>query len=325
MSYCTLYTNQDKIKEYYNEINEYSKKYTSGWQTVGYVLTELIKMQWDLRRKYYNKNLLLKHKFDKSIKGDKFIEYLFQHIYIHSNSMALVDEIFEVDDAVQKIKQMKYKKDSEPVEDRVISFSLIVEEMIDVLFFICETTSWLETHYQLYLDPNKNNINSNTIEPYLVGYNNFSDRISIMIGEEGSHIATYIYDHKNEVKDYDTYGMFLVMNLIKLVRNFVRQCAVKDWKIYPDDYYNPARFGELFKLNRELYLIIINCLFNVMRFFAKHILDIKDYNQDEHISDLFKLIYACFKVKAEVNERRQLNDKNYNPENTGEPEGVLVK
>lgn len=315
MSICSIYSNIDKIKEYLKEID--SKKFDSDWLCASFVITDCAVKQYEMKRNYLNINTVNKQALSDDLKGFKYLDHMYQHIYMH-NHIAMEDELYEVFDALDKYKN-KLLND----KDTTISELLILEEYIDAYHFITELTGTLEEHYLHNLEcKNRENSYHSANSNYLfVGSNNFSDKVKILLNEEGSHIISYLYDNdmlselNSEVSDEDC-----LYNLLRLNRDFIRETNFKDWKQYPDDYFNSAKFGKLYILNRKMYGNIIKGIYNSLECIA--FMTNKEIKSN---SDIFKFIWAVYMTKRDENIRRQKEDKRYKLDNIGEAVGVEVK
>jgi len=298
MSLVSIYTNKDHLQKILEtDIDVYD------------VINNNLNNQYDMMRNNLNKNMLNKRYFDKNTKDKTLEDALYQHIYSH-NHIALEDEIFETLDAFRKWTSKYNNK-----EDLLMAELLLLEEAIDMYHFILEYTCILEEHYLLTLLP-EGLFNYDSLDYYYTGNNDFSNSVKEMLISESFHINRYI----RESKDLNLHDMFNIdlelYSLLELNRNFIRLCNFKDWKKYESNYYSPYRFGELFNINREMYVKCINIISTCINT-INYLLNIElEYDLDS----VFKIINATYLTKREENIRRQLNDPRY----TGKAEGEIV-
>jgi len=310
MSLVSIVKNEDIIKEKLN--------YILG-KDIRIVLRECLEAQYDMMRENLNSNMIKKRYFNSNISGKELLNALYQHIYSH-NHIALTDEIFETLDA-NNIKNEKYLK----CEDTELAELLIAEEIIDTFHFILEYTILLEEHYLLTLE-NPDKITVDNLPFYYIHKNSFWKGVLAMLYKESNHILHYINENGeveiNKIIANSDY--FLLINFLKEMlknnRDFIRLCNFKDWKHYPDNYYSPYLFGELFKINREMY---VNCV-NALSFTFNSLIKYLDVDIEYSTENILKLMYAVYMATREENIRRQNNDPRYTGKNEGEVVGVNV-
>lgn len=313
MSLVSIYSNKEIIADKIKELQ--SLPFTSDWQLASYVISECMSKQYEMMRNNLNSNMLEKRMFDRYLGGSQLKDALYQHIYSH-NHIALTDEIFEVKDAV-----IKYFNKLDTGSDTYMTELLILEEYIDTFHFILEYTALLEEHYLISLvDNNKFTVES--LDYYYVENNRFSRQVNEMIKAEGSHIISYLYD--TDQINFELCDNTLLNNMLALNREFVRLCNFKDWKTYPEDFYSPAKFAELFKLNRDMYALCINGVANYIDTMS-FLLDQKPAFDSTSIRDILSVMYGLYMAKREENIRRQNNDPRYTGKTTGEIVGIEVK
>jgi len=312
MSLVSIYTNKDIIAEKIDELQ--TLPFTSDWQLASYVVSECMCKQYEMMRKNLNSNMIKKRYFDQSLTGSDLKDSLYQHIYSH-NHIALTDEIFEVKDAVTK-----YFNKVENGSDTFMTELLILEEYIDTFHFILEYTALLEEHYLISLVENEKFTPEN-LNYYYVETNRFSRQVNEMIKSEGSHIVSYLYD--TEQYDLKMCDNELLNKMLILNREFIRNCNFKDWKIYPENFYSPAKFAELFKLNRDMYALCINGVANYIDTLS-FLLNRKPPFNSFSIRDVFSAMYGLYMAKREENIRRQNNDPRYTGKDSGEIVGIAV-
>jgi hypothetical protein len=308
MSLVSIYSNKEIIADKIKELQ--SLPFTSDWQLAAYVISECMSKQYEMMRNNLNLNMIEKRFFDQNLCGSRLKDALYQHIYSH-NHIALTDEIFEVKDAVTK-----YFSKLDAGSDTFMTELLILEEYIDTFHFILEYTALLEEHYLISLFDN-NKFTVDNLNYYYVGNNRFSRQVNDMIKVEGSHIISYLYD-TNQINTQLSDNTILD-NMMKLNREFIRRCNFKDWKKYPEDFYSPAKFAELFKINRDMYSLCINGIANYIDTMS-FLLDQKPVFNSESIKDVLSIMYGLYMAKREENIRRQNNDPRY----TGKAEGNII-
>jgi hypothetical protein len=313
MSLVSIYSNKEIIADKIKELQ--SLPFTSDWQLASYVISECMSKQYDMMRNNLNSNMIEKRLFDRYLGGSQLKDSLYQHIYSH-NHIALTDEIFEVKDAV-----IKYFNKLDSGSDTFMTELLILEEYIDTFHFILEYTALLEEHYLISLVDN-NKFTADNLDYYYVGHNRFSRQVNEMIKAEGSHIISYLYD--TEQITTELCDNTLLNNMLTLNREFIRQCNFKDWKNYPEDFYSPAKFAELFKLNRDMYSLCINGVANYIDTMS-FLLDQKPAFDSTSIRDILSVMYGLYMAKREENIRRQNNDPRYTGKTEGEIVGIEVK
>ena len=313
MSLVSIYSNKDVIINKIKNLNE--QKFDSDLQLMSYVISECLLKQYEMMRKVLNPNMIKKRFFKQELRGNQLKNALYQHIYSH-NHIALTDEIFEVKEAITK-----YNNKLNNNQDTMMAELLILEEYIDTFHFILEYTALLEEHNLITLISNKN-FTVNTLNYYYVFNNKFSNQVNEMLKYEGYHIISYLYDTDQLNLELD--DEFILDNLLKLNREFIRECNFKDWKNYPDDFYSPIKFGKLFKINRDMYSLCISGIGNYINTLS-FLFNPEMTFRCNSLKDVFSAIYGLYMAKREENIRRQNNDPRYTGKDEGEIVGVEVK
>jgi len=313
MSLVSIYSNKDVIINKIKSLNE--QKFDSDLQLASYVISECILKQYEMMRNVLNPNMIKKRFFKQELSGNQLKNALYQHIYSH-NHIALTDEIFEVKNAITK-----YNNKLNNNQDTLMAKLLILEEYIDTFHFILEYTALLEEHYLITLVSNKDFTVSN-LNYYYVFNNKFSEQVNEMLKNEGYHIISYLYDTDQLNLELD--DEFILDNLLKLNREFIRKCNFKDWKNYPDDFYSPIKFAELFKINRDMYSLCISGIGNYLNTLS-FLFNSEMTFSCNSLKDVFSAIYGLYMAKREENIRRQNNDPRYTGKDEGEIVGVEVK
>lgn len=355
MSLVSIYANKDIIAEKIAELK--SMPFDGDWQLASYVISECMSKQYEMMRNNLNANMLKKRHFDAKLKGKELLDALYQHIYSH-NHIALTDEIYEVRDAYMKLYGTDHSKidgvDSsgylfqfQCTEDtasflgiqvpKKVKLSeeifmrelLVLEEYIDTFHFILEYTALLEEHYLLSLT-DEAKLTMENMDFYYVGQNRFSRQVNELIKNEGSHIISYLFEHKllrfNDDNMNGNDEAVLLNGMSRVNREFIRNCNFKDWKNYPPDFYSPGKFAELFSLNREMYAYCINGI-SLHLDTMSVLLDLPTTDLLKHNSlrDTMTVMYGLYMAKREENIRRQNNDPRYTGKTEGEIVGVKVE
>ena len=313
MSLLSIVANKNIIVDKIKELE--SKKFDSVSNLASYVITECLKAQYSMMRNVLNKNMIAKRHFDSTVKGNELLDTLYQHIYSH-NFVALTDEIFEVEDAIDT-----YKASDKNTEKSKNAKLLVVEELIDTFHFILEYTALLEEHYQLILCENKEAITVDSLTYYMCNENPFSQRVNEMLDQEGTHIFSYLINSKYIDLNITDSNISLASpyKMMKVNREFIRKTNFKDWKVYPSDYYGVYKFSELFELNRQLYASFFQMIQDKKWMEAiKELL--VDTNYDININstvDTFKVVYGIYMAKNAENIRRQKEDPRYTGQTSG--------
>lgn len=311
MSLVSIVRNKDIIKEKLN--------YIIG-QSPGIVFKECLEAQYDMMRENLNSNMIKKRYFNSNISGKELLNALYQHIYSH-NHIALTDEIYETKDALL-LEEIKHWNS----EDTELAELLTVEELIDTFHFILEYTILLEEHYLLTLEePSKITVDS--LPFYYVCKNSFWQGVLSMLYKEAFHILQHVKDNvtiDEEIASRANFGEEYIRGFLNLMasnnREFIRLCNFKDWKQYPEDFYSPYLFGELFKINRDMYINCISALSLTFYSMVKFL----DLDLEYSLDNVLYLMYAVYMAKREENVRRQNNDPRYTGKNEGEVVGVNV-
>ena len=102
--------------------------------------------------------------------------------------------------------------------------------------------------------------------------------------------------------------------LQRLNREFIRETNFKDWKQYPNNYFDPIKFANLSNINRDMYYYWIQGI----SYNLGALSDLLDKKLNENNSDdVYKFIYAVYNQKRKLNIDRQLNDPRYKLNNNG--------
>lgn len=313
MSLVSIVKNKDIIKEKLNYILNLD---------VNVVLSECLEAQYEMMRENLNQKMIKKRYFNNDLQGKELLNALYQHIYSH-NHIALTDEIFEALDA-NTIKNEKYSKG----DDTELTELLVAEELIDMFHFILEYTILLEEHYILVLEYPENITVDRLSYYYVHKKNSFWRGVLSMLYKESGHILHYINENIKTDNEADrapnSEHSSITDYLEKLLRNnrdFIRLCNFKDWKQYPENYYSPYVFAELFRINREMYVNCVSALSFVFNFLVKYL----NVDLQYSVENLLKLMYAVYMAKREENIRRQNSDPRYTGKSEGEVVGVEVK
>ncbi len=313
MSLVSIYTNKNIISDKIEELR--NMNFDSTATLSSYVMSKCLLGQYDMMRSVLNKNMLKKRHFDPELKGSELLNSLYQHIYSH-NYIALQDEIYEIHDAVKKLNN----KLDVCTEEPLMELLLVIEEYIDAFHFILEYTALLEEHYMLSLAAEESIIVEN-LNYYYTEDNTFAKNVKEMLKNEGSHIISYLLDDNLLLGNIDKTDADYLDEMARVNRDFIRSCNFKDWKNYPDDYYSKFKFGELFELNRKLYISVITGLSEYINVIG-YLIDI-NFNPN-NLKDVMTVIYGLYMAKREENIRRQNNDPRYTGKKEGEIVGIKV-
>lgn len=308
MSLLSIIKNKDIIEKEIELISEKIKNKASS-HVVGIILSKCLVNQYEMKLNYLNKNMLRKRFFDPKTKPIDVKDSIYQHIYMHTH-IGMEDEIYETEDAIDK-----YFKNP-----NLNNNLLILEEFIDIFHFIMDTTINLEEHSLYNLFP-ENIFEVGKLDELFTGHNSKTMTTRNMLKEEGFHISSDIFCNTCELNIAGANDNSIKI-LNSLNREFVRRTNFKDWKKYSiDEFFSPAKFAELFSINRKMYV----ALFNGISQYISGINELFDYKYDfrfENIADIVVVIYIIYISKREENIRRQINDPRYTGKNDGEIVGI---
>lgn len=330
MSLVSILTNLKSININMDNINNLTKINGKGnriydWHIVNTVLSDCAIKQYDMKRKYMNNNMLEKRHLADNVSGRELIDTLYQHIYMH-NHIGMEDELYEVEDAIDKF--IHIEAGSRDYDNRsLLAELLVLEEYIDVYHFVTELTSTLKEHYLMMLDSDKVSSSKNCLEYYFTGDNDFSNNVKTMLSEECAHLSSHLADRvynydmyrPKHITDFDIieftdFNTKIIKHMLKLNRNFIRECNFKDWKQYPEDYFSPVKMANLCNINRNMYTSVIFGISSCL----KGLSSIIDYKiRETEGTDTFKCIYAVYNQKRDLNIKRQLSDPRYKINNIG--------
>jgi len=328
MSLVSVYTNRDIVKKYLDDINVISaicppisvndeKSYLSG-----YVISDCAVKHYEMKRNYLNINMINKRYLTDNISGYELLDTMYQHIYMH-NHVGMEDELYEVLDAYEKYEKLPLNSDDEKI---MMVKLLILEEWIDAYHFITELTGTLKEHFLMTLQPDKIKSTRDLLEYYFTEENDFSDDVKYLILAEGWHIAEemnsktpMIFPQFIQTSLYmDTgfvnCGKQTLRTLQRLNREFIRETNFKDWKQYPNNYFDPVKFAKLSNINRDMYYYCLQGIsYNLVALSELLGKKLNENNSD----DVYKLLYAVYNQKRKLNIDRQLNDPRYKLNNNG--------
>lgn len=351
MSLVTVLLNKNKIEEKLkNNINLY-KDDDFNKLILDQLIRECLLMQYHLLSDHLAKNSLNKRNYKDDLSGNDLVFSYYTHHYKHNN-IALNDECLETITAYEKY--MKFTEDirfftKEEFENKLDNkLFLILEEIIDMFHFILQYNIFLEEHMHLTLldDDVKNSISQKSLSRYISNDTKYNYILNETLKIEAAHINTYLLNELNVLnigvdKSKLTDEAFInkCLDIFKINQDFVRTTAFKDWKNYENTYYTPAKFTELFNINRlmyknmmELLLIFINKhhdilvkriehLFNVNNYFNEGTTYMTAYKYTEYkLFLIVAFINAIYMSKNEENIRRQKEDPRY----TGRKEGNIL-
>lgn len=351
MSLVTILLNKDKIKK---KISNNVKLYdnTSLRTQLDELMKECLITQYYLLSHHLAKNSLNKRNYDDKLYGDDLLFNYYTHQYKHNN-IALNDECLEIISANEKYieflsnKELKNTLTKKEYQDKLNNkIFLILEEIIDVLHFILQYNILLEEHMHLSLldDDIRKDITQKSLLKYITNNTKYNDILIKTLEVEAAHINTYILNEMYE-KKYEDVGVndFFndkIFNIFRLNQEFIRLTAFKDWKNYEKTYYNPTKFTELFNINRNMYINIIELLtafiskdyvidkINELIDFEHYTKDIninyEKYPKEYNISLIMILVNAIYMSKNEENVRRQLEDPRYTGKKEGKVFGILA-
>lgn len=283
-------------------------------------------LQYSLINTYYNRQTIKKvpvRYFEETIGRKRALEYFYQHQFIHNNT-AVIDEVYEQHDAYKEILS------AEDDEKAYRAFLLFIEESIDVLHFVVEYGCYFAEHICFLRHLHEDS----SIED-LFNLDSFSAEVQDELKELLGAI------------DFEAAGMFgpqrLIENsddkdIIEGVRNLIRVFPFKDWKVYPEDFFNEEKLTQYFHKSIELAanvyrsVLSISCenidLFNR---YSREVFDLSETNGFIHEDfDLFNfsliqhMIYGCYVAKNWVNMQRQEEDPRYTGKSFGKIIGVKV-
>ena len=272
MSLVSIYTNRDIVKKYLDDINNVTGLINEEEnQLHGFVISSCAVKQYEMKRNYLNINMLKKRKLADNISGYELLDNLYQHIYMH-NHIGMEDELYEVLDAYKKYENLSLNTDDEKI---MMTKLLILEEWIDAYHFITELTSTLKEHFMMTLQPDKIKSTKELLEYYFTEENDFSDGVKYLVQAEGWHIAEEINSYipsifpqfidirTYEDKDFIESGKQAMRTLQRLNREFIRETNFKDWKQYPNNYFDPIKFANLSNINRDMYYYVYTVCYNL--------------------------------------------------------------
>ena len=323
MSLVSVYTNRDIVKKFLDDINNVTGLINEEEnQLPGFVISNCAVKQYEMKRNYLNINMLKKRNLADNISGHELLDNLYQHIYMH-NHIGMEDELYEVLDAYKKYENLSLNTDDEKI---MMTKLLILEEWIDAYHFITELTSTLKEHFMMTLQPDKIKSTKELLEYYFTEENDFSDGVKYLVQAEGWHIAEEINSYLPSIfpqfidirtyehKDFIESGKQAMRTLQRLNREFIRETNFKDWKQYPNNYFDPIKFANLSNINRDMYYYCIQGI----SYNLGALSDLLDKKLNENNSDdVYKYIYAVYNQKRKLNIDRQLNDPRYKLNNNG--------
>lgn len=340
MSLVSIYVNRERIKYFYDrESAIVSSSAIDSSSYMKHVIKQSMLDQYAMMRKNLNKNMILKRHFDNALCGNELIDAIYQHVISH-NTLAAIDEIGEVNDAMLK-KNINYETvinssaaKEEDIKKYKMSKLLVIEEIIDYFHFWMEHVILLEELYQLIVATDSKDITVDNM-PYLYTNcdedNEFYNNIKDMLQAEAAHIVTYYDNEVNNKPDTD-YAIpdyrTLIQKALMENRKLIRNSNFKDWKQYNiKEFYSQNRFGQLFDITREMFATIMQMIKIYTSNFKeiKNLLDIDTASSEDADKQLFRLIRAIYMAKREENIRRQLNDPRYVLGGDGDIVGVEVK
>jgi len=296
VSLVSIYTNRDIVKKYLDDINNVTGLINEEEnQLPGFVISSCAVKQYEMKRNYLNINMLKKRKLADNISGYELLDNLYQHIYMH-NHIGMEDELYEVLDAYKKYENLSLNTDDEKI---MMTKLLILEEWIDAYHFITELTSTLKEHFMMTLQPDKIKSTKELLEYYFTEENDFSDGVKYLVQAEGWHIA----------EEINSYIPSIFPQFID-----IRTYEHKDWKQYPNNYFDPIKFANLSNINRDMYYYCVQGI----SYNLGALSDLLDKKLNENNSDdVYKFIYAVYNQKRKLNIDRQLNDPRYKLNNNG--------
>jgi len=295
----------------------------------GIVFSETLQKQYIMMRENLNLNSIRKRYFSNELKNRELLNAYYQHMYMH-NHIAFEDEIFEASDAIDSLTN-NFKRDKIDLNKL-----LVLEELIDIYHFLLEYTCLLKEHFLMQVECLRQNENGKDftvqdLENFLTLDTNFGVEVNDnkkfnifnFLDFEGKHIARDIFSRQN-INEFYSYlstirpGLFL-FELLRLNREYIRNCNFKDWKNYPNDFYDIIKFTNLTNITRKMYYLF-------MRTFAYYADFIDVLYNNEYVFrsscyiDALYVIYGVYMAKRSENIRRQHNDPRY----TGKSEGSIV-
>jgi len=294
VSLVSVYTNRDIVKKYLDDINNVTGLINEEEnQLPGFVISSCAVKQYEMKRNYLNINMLKKRKLADNISGYELLDNLYQHIYMH-NHIGMEDELYEVLDAYKKYENLSLNTDDEKI--------------------------------MMTLQPDKIKSTKELLEYYFTEENDFSDGVKYLVQAEGWHIAEEINSYipsifpqfidirTYEHKDFIESGKQAMRTLQRLNREFIRETNFKDWKQYPNNYFDPIKFANLSNINRDMYYYCVQGI----SYNLGALSDLLDKKLNENNSDdVYKFIYAVYNQKRKLNIDRQLNDPRYKLNNNG--------
>lgn len=316
----------------YDEIN--TSKYENNLnKRLIDMLKKIFDLQYNLIFTYYNKNTVNKAYFGEikstNLSAKKELEYYYQHQYLH-NHAAIFDEIFEQKDAVNALYNPMLKYDK-----KYGKYLLFLEESIDILHFAVEYGCLFAEHLVLLEDLE---YTKKAFPCCIYEDEGFRDRVSKKIHNllDMNNIKySNISKHTSSVID----GEGFVESIFRDCRDIMRTYAFKDWKVYPEDFYNRDKLETLFSkvitLIYRLYNFIYKLSDDFGTMFDRYVrevfmnVDFRYIQANKRFRNFISvfyidLIYGCYVAKNWINMQRQTSDPRYNAKHFGEIIGVEV-
>lgn len=321
----------EKIKYIRNKVN------TENLQLEdlgGIVFSETLEAQYKMMRDYLNRNSLYKRFFSDDLENRELLNAYYSHMYMH-NHIAFEDEVFEAIDAINGLNHV----DESPEKFKLRKL-LVLEELIDIYHFLLEYTCILKEHVLMHVECAKFNETArdftvDDLEKFLTiddsfGLEHYEDRqynVYDFIRLEGRHIASDVFSYKfSKSTPVSLLGLHCVpswLNMLYLNREFVRNCNFKDWKNYPENFYNAIKFAELTNITRKMYYLFMQ-IFSYYNHYANVLYDDEPKFTSYNYVDSLQLIYGIYMAKRSENIRRQADDPRYTGRNNGKVVGIEV-
>lgn len=319
----------EKIKYIRNKINTENLQLEDFGGTV---FSETLVAQYKMMRDYLNRNSLNKRFFSDDLENRELLNAYYSHMYMH-NHIAFEDEVFEAIDAINSLNQVNIPSDKFKLKKL-----LVLEELIDIYHFLLEYTCILKEHILMQVECIKFNedakdFTSLDLEKFLTiddnfGLERYEDRqynVFDFIRLEGKHIASDVFSARSSKSTpaslLDIHYMSSWLDLLRLNREFIRNCSFKDWKNYPEDFYNAVRFAILTNITRKMYYLFIQ-IFSYYNHYANVLYDDEPVFTSYNYNDTLQLIYGIYMAKRFENIRRQEDDPRYTGRDSGKVVGI---
>lgn len=337
MSKVTLLNNKSEIIDNIDKIRDMAVEHDKSRLEEyigGIVFSETLQKQYTMMREDLNLNSIRKRYFTNELKNRELLNTYYQHMYMH-NHIAFEDEVFEAYDAIGNLL-------NSTKQDKIdLCKLLVLEELIDVYHFLLEYTCLLKEHFLMQIECTKQNeagkdFTVRDLERYLTVDSNFGIEthddgcqynIFDFLDFEGKHIASDIFCPSNIDKFYGylstTQSDQFLFELLRLNREFVRNCNFKDWKNYSVNFYDIVKIASLTDITRKMYYLFIKTFVYYIDFVNVLYDDEYPYSGSDYLDALY-IIYGIYTAKRSENIRRQHNDPRYTGKNEGSVVGIEV-